>query len=606
MPERWERELAKLGSVEADDEAVRRRVEAGSRMDGQPRRADRIGAGVVAGLVAVAAIALIWRTLPRPSDLAGASGEVPMLSASFHDSDVVPERPDSSYRRVQTTISFGDALEKGNTSTTAEGAIVDWVAVDDLTRFVPGPTVGSEVEFQADGDDARVLLGSPGEWPNFDAFTPIDRLPLAPGEYVLVFEATYPEGIARTARRIELVEPSLLQLVLHETTDDVAVSGDAYLDGRRAEGFLSESSFIEGDAGPLEKIPEAPRFGPDDWLPVPIGSQIALAVQPTTAAAGVFPDFAAFDPKEPLPIDIRSGDALVGVEPGRWLLTVEATWVHPAPGPGDYKTTERALFFFPIDALTPVTETPKPSEGATPSLSPSAVVSPEPSPSPSVGPVDEILVRIEGLGRSERSRDWPVMTVSFRGRTALGCTEAFEWTLADRTRIEEASGRAGSILPQCSYEPLFVVPPRTPIVVESEPGTDVTITRTTTPLYAGTDGVGAGVRWPDGNAYFIAYVEVRYEGAVRSNIELSCPAEDRIAFAAPGGPRILPGGSAYIRGNLEGFRQDDVIEQMTKDPDGDTEWSGVWQVVREGSVVAAIDFSSLGGVACRGSGIGGV
>ena len=47
----------------------------------------------------------------------------------------------------------------------------------------------------------------------------------------------------------------------------------------------------------------------------------------------------------------------------------------------------------------------------------------------------------------------------------------------------------------------------------------------------------------------------------------------------------------------------DVVEQMTRVPEGESEWDGVWQIVRNGSVIAAIDFPSLGGVACRGSGI---
>jgi hypothetical protein len=49
-----------------------------------------------------------------------------------------------------------------------------------------------------------------------------------------------------------------------------------------------------------------------------------------------------------------------------------------------------------------------------------------------------------------------------------------------------------------------------------------------------------------------------------------------------------------------------VIEQMTREPDGSTEWDGTWQVVRGGSVIAAVEFGSLSGVACPGSGIGGV
>jgi hypothetical protein len=218
----------------------------------------------------------------------------------------------------------------------------------------------------------------------------------------------------------------------------------------------------------------------------------------------------------------------------------------------------------------------------------------------------EVVLRIEGLGRSEATRRWPVMTVSFGGETYRGCTEGFEWTTADGSRIDEVSGRSGSILVQCSYDPLFVVPPRTPIVVVTEPDAEAFVTRTTTPLYAGTDGIGASVRWPDGNADFIAFFEVRYEEPVPRNIVPDCPPEDRIPFSTPDGPRIQPGGSAYIRGNMAGFLQTDVIEQMTREPGGTTEWDGVWQVVREGSVIAAVEFDALSGVACRGSGVAGV
>jgi hypothetical protein len=58
-------------------------------------------------------------------------------------------------------------------------------------------------------------------------------------------------------------------------------------------------------------------------------------------------------------------------------------------------------------------------------------------------------------------------------------------------------------------------------------------------------------------------------------------------------------------GNLPGFEGGDVVEQMTRDPEGDTEWSGVWQVVRDGRVVASVDWDALSGTACGGSGIGG-
>jgi len=277
-------------------------------------------------------------------------------------------------------------------------------------------------------------------------------------------------------------------------------------------------------------------------------------------------------------------DGTVPTEPGRYVLTLDVTW-----------DGGEATFLHQIEVVAPL-ESPEP----TPTIEPS------PTPSRSIAGSD-LVVRIEGLGRSDRSRESPIMHVSFRGETALGCTEGFEWTTADGTKIDEVSGRKGSSLPLCSYDPLFVVPPGTPIVVVSEEGTSVFASRTTTPLYTGTDGIGVSVRWPDGEADFIAFFEVRFEDPVPRNILLDCPEVDRVAFPALGGPRIQPGGSAYVRGNLAGFLRQDVIEQMTKRDGGDAGgWEGTWQVTREGSVVATVEFPRLRGVACRGSGIGGV
>jgi hypothetical protein len=195
--------------------------------------------------------------------------------------------------------------------------------------------------------------------------------------------------------------------------------------------------------------------------------------------------------------------------------------------------------------------------------------------------------------------------MTYDGETKRGCTQGFEWTLVDGTRVNEDAGGNGS-LPTCSSDPLFRVPPGIPIMVEVTSATEVFVTRTMTPFYGGLDAFGASVRWAgEGEGDFTVPFEVVGDAGSRQ-IVLACPTEDRVEFSTPDGPRILPGGSAYIRGNMEGFLQSDVIEQMTRDPGGATEWDGPWQVVRDDSVIAAVGFGSLRGVACRGSGIGGV
>lgn len=206
------------------------------------------------------------------------------------------------------------------------------------------------------------------------------------------------------------------------------------------------------------------------------------------------------------------------------------------------------------------------------------------------------VVRLFGLG--ERSYRQPTATFTFDGRTVTACTESWEWTTGD------GQSQGGEAF--CSGGPAINVPPGTSIAIEAATATRVTTTRTTTQFFPGDVGLGVTAGWLDGSATFKFSVRVVDPSPGPQTIALDCPSEDRIEFATPDGPRILPGGSAYIRGNMDGFRQTDVIEQMTREPGGTTEWDGVWQVVREGSVIAVVEFGALTGAACRGSGIGGV
>jgi hypothetical protein len=217
---------------------------------------------------------------------------------------------------------------------------------------------------------------------------------------------------------------------------------------------------------------------------------------------------------------------------------------------------------------------------------------------------DELVLRFYGIG--ERSTDVPTLTVTYGGETLRGCTQAFEWTLPDGTTRDEDGGDPGSVLVQCSFDPLFRVPPGIPIVMIADTADAIVRSRTTTPFYGGPDAVGASIEWPGGHSEFLVPFEVDATGFTPPEIELACAPEDHLPFAHPGGGVILPGGSSFITGNLVGFQPLDVVEQMTREPDGETEWSGLWQVVRDGDVVATVDWDALSGTACRGSGIGGV
>jgi hypothetical protein len=208
-----------------------------------------------------------------------------------------------------------------------------------------------------------------------------------------------------------------------------------------------------------------------------------------------------------------------------------------------------------------------------------------------------IVVHVYGIG--ERSYEQPTATFSFGGETRTACTQDYEWTKADGSQV-------GDEMPDTSVcdGREIEVPPGTSIAIEAAATTRVTTTRTTTPFFGGDVGLVVSAEWPEGNATFIVPLSVTEATPDLELVVLDCRPGDQAEFTGPD-ERILPGGSLYITGNLPGFERNDVVEQMTRETNGETEWSGVWQVVREGHVVASVDFDNLSGTACRGSGIGG-
>jgi hypothetical protein len=85
---------------------------------------------------------------------------------------------------------------------------------------------------------------------------------------------------------------------------------------------------------------------------------------------------------------------------------------------------------------------------------------------------------------------------------------------------------------------------------------------------------------------------------------LDCSALDQIAFEHTGGVDE-PAGEAFIRVNTVGILPSDELTHIGP-PSGPTGDDGIWTVMRNGAVVAWVDYPDLNGVACVGSGIGGV
>lgn len=82
--------------------------------------------------------------------------------------------------------------------------------------------------------------------------------------------------------------------------------------------------------------------------------------------------------------------------------------------------------------------------------------------------------------------------------------------------------------------------------------------------------------------------------------EWACPIDERIPF---GGPHYvtLPSGEAYVR-QIGGYLQGDriLLGMLIQGRPWD-----VWHWLRDGKLVAIVDYGTLDGIACRGSGIAG-
>jgi hypothetical protein len=232
----------------------------------------------------------------------------------------------------------------------------------------------------------------------------------------------------------------------------------------------------------------------------------------------------------------------------------------------------------------------------------SSSLSPTPTPTPAPASTEGIVVSVFGVG--ERSDEMPTATFSFAGETKSACTQDFDWTLEDGTKLSGIAdaGRPDSI-PECTG-PAIPVPPDTPIAIQTTSTTRVFTTRATTQFFEGDVGLVVSAEWPAGKATFIVPLTVAVTDPDLELVVLDCRPEDQVSIAGPD-TRIEPGGSAYIVGNLPGFQRSDVVEQMTRDQGGESDWAGVWQVVREGSVVASVTYPDLSGAACEGTGIGG-
>jgi hypothetical protein len=215
-----------------------------------------------------------------------------------------------------------------------------------------------------------------------------------------------------------------------------------------------------------------------------------------------------------------------------------------------------------------------------------------------------IQVAVYPLG--QRSDQMPTGSIAAGQQVSEICTQVFTWTLPDGTKVEGVADPSSEhAIPACRLRDTAVrVAAGQRISVSGDSTTYLRASRTMAPLYPGLTTFALEARWPQGKATFLIPLMVVLTDSSPTRVDLACAEVDQIPFAPPKGARVLPLGAAYIVGNLPGIHPQDIVEQMTRSserPSPTTEWNGTWQVVRNGSVVAAVHYPKLDGAACRGA-----
>lgn len=396
----------------------------------------------------------------------------------------------------------------------------------------------------------------------------VETFPEDPGRSILTLDVTWDDGAATFLLPIEVVPaPEGEPVPRNEPSTPPSSAGSVVIDIRR-------SSEETGDPEAIARLGDQEVWMcPDGWTLVnPDGTEESVVFDcgqsdvfaaPVGTPIDVTGDFATIDVSTRLGGEGSTGaptDRVADLEPGTIVtFAYDVTW----------DDGSEASFWLLVTVAG--------------------------GHAPIPGREASIVVRVHGLG--ERSDEMPIATYSFGGQTETACTESWEWMTGDGQTV---GGEAF-----CSGGPEIVVPPGTLIAIEAATVTRVITTRTTTPFFDGDAGLIVSAEWPEGNATFRFTLTVSTDAPDLQHVVLDCRPEEQIEFADQSNVRLQPGASSYITANLPGFERDDVVEQMTRRMNGDSEWSGIWQVIRDGQVVASIDWDSLSGTACRGSGIGG-
>ena len=104
-----------------------------------------------------------------------------------------------------------------------------------------------------------------------------------------------------------------------------------------------------------------------------------------------------------------------------------------------------------------------------------------------------------------------------------------------------------------------------------------------------SDRLAGGLQLQDPAGHFLPYAP-------------SCDSSEEVPIVPPK-VFVIPSGEAFVRGNLSGVLRSDTVERAGYLEGRNDE--GPWRIVRDGEVVAQVDFPSLEGIVCRDADING-
>jgi hypothetical protein len=519
----------------------------------------------VAFAVFAAAGGLLWRAFwPSPATTPGEA--LPTAKLNFLSRS--PDFPEGPYAEM----TF-DGRTIGGQAESFEWRIPGGVTIFDASgpEFRDPLPVATEIVLDVAGDadsvTGRIAAVQPRSDYPWESVGDLDlsggtaELHLDPGSYMLAFTVTWPQGSPTFWFPVEVME------AVAPMHDGILIrTSTGSLDGATPEAILAfgherQRAAVTGYCRPVSGcvLQDVDHPAP---LAVPIGTPIEVSGSLSSASLTLDP----YRDSDAERVKLGAPPASLPSVTGRYVLQVEAAW----------EGGIEATFAFSLELVpsTGVTETDTPADGVEFTISdglPGAILR--------SGVAEQIGITGEPWIVSDPYDGHAFPDVTVRDFPYL---------------IQVRPGSPFTVSPSASLDGYTWWPqlPR-----DSDEGQIV-------PSQLGPQVFFLRVTLTDGRAFDVAFgmevTESPNPEGVRLKDLLGCWPQRPFEFSRK--VVLEPAGSSFIEVNVDGVRSADGVAPLH----GDLErgW-GPWIVSRDGVAIAWVDYRSLSGVACEGSGIAG-